>query len=152
MIDGGRLGWVQRNRSRRDRTRRFAQILGDYVERVAGDGGVALAKLAAAINGIVDAEFRTHCRVATLRGRTLYIDVGAPGLVQVMRLQWHTVLSEGLKAKPSGAGVGQIVFRFAPPSGAARPVGVRGLETGARGMGYHSSKPGAGSQVEGGQS
>ena len=65
--------------------------------------GEVASHLAARVAGVVDDEFRRHCRVGGLRSGTLKIFVGEASLVWAMRTKWATPLQQALNGM-TGAG------------------------------------------------
>lgn len=93
------LEWVQRNRTRRPRTK----PLGDAISRLAAEvqrrdvePGFAAAE---ALAPIVDEEFRSHCMVTASVGRVVTIHVAPDAMVMKMRMRWQRVLADAMTAR-----------------------------------------------------
>ncbi|MGB2986961.1 MAG: DciA family protein [Phycisphaerae bacterium] len=91
-------------------------MIGACVEKLVARAGVqgdaAAQALASAITELVDDEFRSHCRVTVMDGRTLVINVDGPGLVYPMRMRWLAPLRRAQSASSWGHRVNKIVFEF----------------------------------------
>jgi hypothetical protein len=110
MDHGCQLEWIQKNRSRRPRTR----LAGVWVERLArkADSNELLSPIAEAVADLVDEEFRTHCRLADIRAGTLVVQVDRASLVYPMRLHWLRPLSRRLRERAATRRIGRISFEF----------------------------------------
>lgn len=110
MDSARQFEWIQRNRCKRDRVRQAGTLIQELTQSV--EAGDYPARIAAAIAGVVDGEFRTHCRIATIDSASLVIHVDEASLVYLMRLRWLSVLSSALLANRAGRRVRRIIFRF----------------------------------------
>ena len=109
MNNRRQLEWVQRNRARSDRTRQAGLPIRQLVRGLEVAGLPVAGKLAAVIAEVVDQEFRRHCRITLVEGKTLTVSVDEASMVYAMRIRWlkllHTVLS-------AHSGIRRIAFRF----------------------------------------
>lgn len=106
-----RLAVVQRNRTRSSRVRGMDVLTDRIAERVQVVDADAPARIAAAVAGVVDDEFRAHCRVASVSASRLVIHVDAHDLVYSMRVHWLYRLRDAL-ADISGGRFSRIEFRY----------------------------------------
>ncbi len=110
MTRDRRLEWVQANRARKDRERTVGPAVNRLVKQIESVWTAAQAA-ASAIGVFVDDEFRDHCRIAVMDGRTLVVNVDSAPLVYPMRLQWLLPLQQAL-LNAGGYRVDKIVFEF----------------------------------------
>ena len=104
------LRWIQRNRGKRDRVREAGTLIQELTQRT--EAADDAARIATAIAGAVDREFRTHCRIATTHSATLVIRVDEASLVYPMRLRWLSALARGLAEIRVGRRISRIIFQF----------------------------------------
>jgi hypothetical protein len=91
------LGWVQANRSKRNRACHVSAPIERLARRIGALGDAQAAEaMAARVAGVVDDTFRAHCRIALPDERTLLVSVDRPALVYAMRAQWLNQLDEVL--------------------------------------------------------
>jgi hypothetical protein len=93
--DERKLKWVIRNRIRPDRARSVGTLVGGLVSEFTSQTPDR-AKAAQAIAAIADEEFRRHCSLVKLSGKSALIQVDEPGLVGVMRLAWSGPIQQAL--------------------------------------------------------
>lgn len=111
MVVPGRLEWVQHNRTGKKRAQRAATVVARVAERLDQRAHSACEEMAAALAGLVDGEFRAHCRVAGLRSGTLVIAVDHPARVASMRLRWSPQIKKALNE--GHRRVAKVVFETA---------------------------------------
>lgn len=108
-----RLKWIQANRRTKDRMQRAAVPIQRLTENMLTGAGIEAARQAAlVIAGIVDDEFRVHCRIWSAERGALIVYVDNPALVCAMRLRWSRPLREGLANVKAGRLAGGIVFSY----------------------------------------
>lgn len=111
MNANDRLRHIQTNRGRPDRTVKAGAAMARLVQQVAEDGEWTAARdVAAALAGIVDEEFRRHCRLGLASGTALAVRVDKPALVFPMRVRWASCLENALTGRRSGTRLRQVVF------------------------------------------
>ncbi len=97
MQSNTQLGWIQANRSKRNRACHVSAPIERIAQRIGALGDTQAAEaIAARVAGVVDDAFRAHCRIALPDERTLLVSVDRPALVYVMRAQWLNRLGEVL--------------------------------------------------------
>ena len=106
------MHWVQRNHSATNRVVRAGAVLKDLAERTYTDAFEPAAEAASRLAGLVDEEFRRHCRVAEVRNGQLLIHVDTAELVYLMRERWHNLIREALPSICRGRSVSRLVFEF----------------------------------------
>jgi len=106
------LGWVQRNRTRRQRAAMAADVVAGLARALARDDGGRLGAVSEILNGVVDLEFREKCSLAALRGGTLHVEVTAPCWVSAMQRRWADGLLRVLRERAPRMGVRQVRFGF----------------------------------------
>lgn len=106
-----RLAVVQRNRTRSSRVRGMDALTDRLADRVRTGDADGPARIAAAMADVVDDEFRTHCRVASVSASRLVIHVDAHDLVYSMRVHWLYRL-RGALAGTRGGRFARIEFRY----------------------------------------
>lgn len=107
-----RLKWVGKNRTRRDRGEHVGRQIERFVKHIMASGMAEAQEAASIIGGLVDNEFRLHCRVAVGSGTTVVIYVDHPGLVYSMRLRWLSPLREALSKATWRGSLDRIIFEF----------------------------------------
>jgi hypothetical protein len=85
----------------------LADRVADRVRALDADGP---ARIAAAMAGIVDDEFRAHCRVGRVSASHLVVHVDAHDLVYSMRVNWLFRLRHALGG--GGGRFARIEFRY----------------------------------------
>ncbi len=90
------MEWVIRNRTRRVRTITIGKAVTEFAENLQTRDIEPLEKLAAALDQLVDDEFRTRCRVAGWSQGVLRICVDDPAQVSLMRIQWGSRIKREL--------------------------------------------------------
>ena len=109
MADRQSLDWVHRNRTRSDRANSAGAVLEALSRRLTcGELSDAASKLA----GLVDAEFRGHCRIASLVRGKLVINVDEAPLVYSLRLRWGSLIERELRGVRFGGSVTRVVFEY----------------------------------------
>jgi len=103
---------VARNRLRTDRTRRAGELIGAAVLEGKRPDGASIEAVARALAGLVDEEFRLHCRIAAVRAGLVHIHVDAPSLVSAMRMRWRSVVCEALRGSGRAVTARDVVFGF----------------------------------------
>ena len=88
------LSWVQQNRARRTCMNHAGLLVARVAEQLQQGSSPAGAELAAVLAGVVDEDFKAHCRVGGVRGGKLVVTVDHPGRVAPMRLRWLSRLQE----------------------------------------------------------
>ena len=113
MQSDARLKWVHRNRKCKERVRHAgAAIQRTIQEVVSGTDVTAAKKVASAIAGVVDSEFRVHCRIYVSEQGALIVHVDEPALVYSMRVQWSEVIRNSLSGVRSTTLTTGIIFRY----------------------------------------
>ncbi len=106
-----RLGWVQRNRTRRTNEHRAGDILGALARRERLSANDAVLAVASTVARLVDREFMTHCRIASVSKGTMVVNVDAPALVYPMRMRWLDTLRTALCKRRTRTLVAAVVFQ-----------------------------------------
>ena len=104
----GRLEWVQRNRTRKDRTQRVGSRIQHLVRQLEAGAAAINGDLLRTIAQGVDAEFRRHCRILVVNSNLLLVSVDQASMVYTMRTRWQGLLG----TLTVGRGVRRIAFRF----------------------------------------
>ncbi len=113
MQSDARLRWVHKNRKGKERVRHAGAAIARTMQEVVSDRHVTAAKqLAAAIAGVVDSEFRAHCRIYVSEQGALIVHVNEPALVYTMRVQWSEVIRGCLPGNRSTTLTDGITFRY----------------------------------------
>jgi len=113
MQSDAQLKWVHRNRKREERVRHTGAAIQHTIQEVVSGTDVTTAKeVASAIAGVVDGEFRVHCRIYVSEQGALIVHVDEPALVYVMRVQWLEVIRKGLSGIRSTTLTNGIIFRY----------------------------------------
>ncbi len=113
MQSDARLRWVQKNRKGEERVRRAGAAIQRTIQEAVSDRGVSAAKLVAtAIAGVVDSEFRAHCRIYVSEHGALIVHVNEPALVYAMRVQWSEVIRSVLSGIRNNTLTNGISFRY----------------------------------------
>ena len=93
-----------------------ARPIGELAQRlVARDYNQAVersAEVARAVGGLVDEEFRAHCRVAGVRSGVLTFHVDEEEWVYQFNSRWHFYLRDELSRLHRGLKLRRIVFRW----------------------------------------
>ena len=126
-----RLLWVQRNRWRTAQTVQLGPLVQRLIKQVCAPDPLArVAHAADVLAGVVDEEFRNHCRIAGIKQGTLIVHVDHPGIVYALRGRWRVSLLEALGTIRGRAAIQQVIFRFGsdgwrigPTKGASRGAG-----------------------------
>lgn len=103
------LGWVVRNRRRKQRVAPLSDAASRVVDRVCDEDCAAHA-LADVVASVVDDGFRSSARVRGVQGGALLIEVVDRRLIASIRLEWGFAIMEALRAHPSGRGVRSLRF------------------------------------------
>ncbi len=104
------LDWIQRNRRRAERTQRASALVERLVRHAAQDE--TLHEAATILAGLVDEEFRRHCRVGGIRSAILLIHVDQASMVNAMQWRWSGQLREALKTARGGIKTLGVRFAF----------------------------------------
>lgn len=111
MPKGDPLYWVQRNRTRSDRTTALGRVTSMWVARLCDDWA-ALRRPAEIIAAIVDDEFRSLCRLGRDSERNrMVILVRDAHRVYGMRQRWGTAIQTALSRARCGS-ADRLEFRF----------------------------------------
>ena len=73
--------------------------------------GAVLAKLSELLAGVVNEEFKVHCRAAAVRSGRLIVSVDAPSMVSVFAARWRQRLVAALR-EHRRSGVRDVSFEF----------------------------------------
>ena len=87
-------------------------LVARVAERLQQETLPACAELAAALAGVVDMDFKAHCRVAGLRSGKLLLMVDHPARLAPLRLRWLCRLQEIMSRKSRGRRVAGVVFEL----------------------------------------
>lgn len=112
MNSDRRLEWVQTNRLKKDRVQHVGTRMERLVEQLTVWNRTTIQEVSPVIAGLVDSEFRAHCRIAVADGGKLTINVDHPALVYSMRTRWLSLLREALSTMRSRRRIDGIVFEF----------------------------------------
>jgi hypothetical protein len=104
-----RLEWVQRNRTRRERTASIGAATGRFVRDLWTQTVEPAQQAADALAEIVDEDFRRHCRVAEWARGQLAIQVDEPAMLVVIRLKWASRIKRELPGRLSRR-LNRVVF------------------------------------------
>ncbi len=111
MAANVRLGWVQQNRAKKTRCRRAGDVLGVLARGAQLSVSDAPQLAASIVACLVDREFMSHCRIASLSGRTMVINVDEAALVYAMRMRWLDTLRSALPIRGTQPVVTEVEFR-----------------------------------------
>ena len=136
MSSGRQLAWVTRNRARESRVVSIGSLVNQLTLTIGeADPGFA-ADLAPSIAGLVDDEFRVHCRLAGTNQGTLLVSVDRASLVYPMRQRWLLVLRDAIARSARWPRLKQVRFEYGSVGIRVRPVGGRSVaHTGNRAAG-----------------
>lgn len=107
-----RLWWVQKNRTKKARGRRVGDVLGVLARGPQLSVSDAPQVAASVVGRLVDQEFMSHCRIASLSGGTMVINVDEAALVYAMRMRWLDTLRSALPIRGTQPVVTGVVFRY----------------------------------------
>ena len=108
-----RLLWVQKNRWRAAQTAQLGSLVQRWMKRACAPERLApVAHAAELLAGLVDEEFRNHCRIAGMEHGALIVHVDHPGMVYALRGRWRIPILEALGTMRGQAAVQGVVFRF----------------------------------------
>lgn len=93
------LEWVQRNRTRRSRTKQAGEEISRFADDVQRREVEPAMSAAAAVAPIVDEEFRRHCRVGGTAGGVVTIYVVPAQMISVMQRKWYEPLRGAMAAR-----------------------------------------------------
>ncbi|MCH7885289.1 MAG: DUF721 domain-containing protein [Planctomycetes bacterium] len=111
MLYAKPLEWVQRNRTRRNRTLDAQTVVQRLLDTVNTAGVEQTARMAKVLAGVVDHLFREHCRLAGIQGGALIVHVDHPALVAFMRVQWSRRLCSVLQGQGGRCTARKVTFR-----------------------------------------
>ncbi|MCH7838924.1 MAG: DUF721 domain-containing protein [Planctomycetes bacterium] len=111
MLYAKPLEWVQRNRTRRNRTLDAQTVVQRLLDTVNTAGVEQTARMAKVLAGVVDHQFREHCRLAGIQGGALIVHVDHPSLVAFMRVQWSRRLCSVLQGQGGRCTARKVTFR-----------------------------------------
>ncbi|MEK6797458.1 MAG: hypothetical protein AABZ12_00680 [Planctomycetota bacterium] len=105
-----RFEWIQKNRTRRDRTKTAGAVVRQVVDELWARSLGPLEEIAEAVAPIVDAEFRDCCSLAGFDQGVLRVTVKEPALVSWMSSRWSGRLMDALRVSRTGRRVRRIIF------------------------------------------
>lgn len=108
-LDDVQLGWVVRNRRRRQRATSLFHAANRVIERV-GRSASSPQWAVSILDDIVDDDFRANAKVVGVRSESLVIEVADKRLIGALRLRWGFEIMEALRAHRLGRGVRQLRF------------------------------------------
>lgn len=105
-----RLTWIMRNRGPRRRERAVGDVAAALIRRLQHTPAKAASRMALALGGIVDDEFRRYCRVVRFERGELVLAVSAMEMIFPLRRKWALELRTALPRVLSGRPPTRIVF------------------------------------------
>ena len=107
-----RLRWVQRNRRRTARTVQLGPLVQCLIKQAyVPDRLVPASHVAELLTGVVDEEFRNHCRIVSIEHQTLVLHVDHPGMVYALRARWRIPILKALGHLRGRAAIQRVVFQ-----------------------------------------
>ncbi len=110
MDDTSQLDWVARNRARTDRRQLAGDVVAKIVDRLGRQSEEPAGRVAEILAGVVDEEFRRHCRVGRVVAGTLAIQVDEPACVSVFTRRWSLCVLEAVRSCRGCGSIRQVVF------------------------------------------
>ena len=110
MDDTSQLDWVARNRARPDRRELAGEVVAKIVDRLGRQSEEPTGRVAEILAGVVDEEFRRHCRVGRIVAGTLAIQVDEPARVSVFTRLWSLRVLEAVRSRRGCGSIRQVVF------------------------------------------
>ena len=112
-MDSTRGRWaVREGRPGETGARQIGELARILVARDYGQQVERSVELAQAVAGLVDAEFRAHCRVAGVRSGVLTFHVDEEDRVYELNSRWHFYLREELGRLRRGLNLRRIIFTW----------------------------------------
>ena len=108
-----RLQCVQRNRQRTARSVRLGPLVQRLIKQAYAPELLApTSHTADLLAGVVDEEFRNHCRIASVAHQTLVLHVDKQGMVFALRARWTTPIEKALDHLRGRAAIRRVVFQI----------------------------------------
>lgn len=112
MNDQRKLEWVQRNREKKQQTRKIGDVAVEVVNRIRQDGFDPMMKVADTLSNCVDDEFRNHCRIAGLQYQTLMIHVDQPARISALQRRWSLEIMNQMRRAFGYGTIHKVDFRY----------------------------------------
>ncbi len=110
MDDASQLDWVARNRARTDRRQLAGDVIAKVAERLGWQSEEPAGRVAEILAGVVDEEFRRHCRVGRVVRGVLTLEVDEPACVSMLARQWSSRVLEAVGSRRGRGTIGKVVF------------------------------------------
>ncbi len=107
-----RLEWAQKNRARKRRVQPIGVWMGRLAGRLTETPQADAGEVARQLSGIVDEDFRTHCRVVLTDRHGLRVCVDHVALVYPMRAKWLRRLGKTARERYWGGKVREVEFVY----------------------------------------
>lgn len=106
------LDWIQRNHRRKPRARSVGGVVARLVAGLDNASRVGVRGAAAVLSGLVDDDFREHCRLVMGTGNRLTVNVDHASLIYTMRARWLSPLTRALVTDHRADGVRSVGFAY----------------------------------------